>query len=574
MKAFLEEVEQRLDACPAAELRAILRAMARATPPPERGSFLVELQPVEETAQTTLGEENLLAEIDAILHELRACMEQEDEHWFEWDDEDSLGPYEDFVAPLTALFDRAEAVFDYGNLAIARDAYHQLFQVFGLEDEYGRGVQRYDLTDAAIDEAGARYLRAVYETEPQAQRPSTLSAQMLEVWSWLDRKRYMLYDIIQISTRPLPDYDCFLTDWIAFLREQSAPSADAWLREAIGLSQGTEGLAKLARVEGRKRPRAYLDWLTALVEEGGEDREVLAVAQEGLQALPSGLPIRAAIADRLCTAAAKLGEGQTLRSGRWEAFIARPILSRLLDLWNTTSDEAEKKELMSRAAQSLKAYLGDPPGFLREEWREDQLEMPVWTNESTLAHAYLLAEDWDKACQLASAHKELGWSSISNPQGLVVPFFMALLAGESPNALPANLDQLWGWALERSVGFTLFEEKEEYPLLRQLKDAYTTHLSKALLNTKKQEQILSWSLEMVKRRVEAIVGGQHRKSYNKAAEITVAAVEMLQLREENRRAELLLDETRDRFPRHRSFQAELVVAIKRMRHGSPNGLPR
>lgn len=570
LKAFLETVEQRLDACSADKLRAILRAMAGATSPPERRSFLAELQLVEEIGQTTLGEEDLPAEIDGILRELRACMEQEDDgDWIEWDDEDSLGPYEDFVAPLTALFDRAEAVFDYGNLAIARDTYHRLFQVFGLEDEYGRGVQRYDLTDAEIDGAGVRYLRAVYETEPLAQRPSMLFAQLLKVWSWLNRKRYMLHDIIQISTRPLPDYDRFLPDWIAFLREQSAPSADAWLREAIGLSQGTEGLAELARTEGRKRPRAYLDWLAALVEEGGKDCEVLAVAQEGLQALPSGLPIRAAIADHLCAAAVKLKKMQTLRSGQWEAFIARPSLSRLLDLWNTTSNEAEKKELMGRAAQYLKAYHTDPPELpgIEEGWMEDKLEMPEWTDESTLAHAYLLAEDWDTAHSLAGAHKELGWSSTSNPQGLVVPFFMVLLAGESPDALPANLAQLWGWALERSTGFTLFEEKSL--LLKQLKDAYATHLSKVLLTTKKQEQILSWSLEIVKRRVEAIVGGQYRKSYNKAAEITVSAVEMLQLRRKDRRAELLLNETRDRFPRHRAFQAELAVAVKLMRHGSP-----
>ena len=40
----------------------------------------------------------------------------------------SLDPYEEFVAPLAELFDRAEAAFDYGNVKLARAAYKKLFE--------------------------------------------------------------------------------------------------------------------------------------------------------------------------------------------------------------------------------------------------------------------------------------------------------------------------------------------------------------------------------------------------------------------------------------------------------------
>jgi hypothetical protein len=57
--------------------------------------------------------------------ELRAKMQgaeawEERYGWDEEDEEDSLGPYAGFVEPLTALFDRAEAAFDYADVTLAR----------------------------------------------------------------------------------------------------------------------------------------------------------------------------------------------------------------------------------------------------------------------------------------------------------------------------------------------------------------------------------------------------------------------------------------------------------------------
>ncbi|HID35521.1 MAG TPA: hypothetical protein EYP25_13325 [Anaerolineae bacterium] len=48
LKTFWEAVEQRLAACSADELRAILRAMAWETQPTRRQTFLDKLKPVEE----------------------------------------------------------------------------------------------------------------------------------------------------------------------------------------------------------------------------------------------------------------------------------------------------------------------------------------------------------------------------------------------------------------------------------------------------------------------------------------------------------------------------------------------
>src|SRR5262245_15974307 len=115
-KAFWDAVEQRLTMCSAEELRAIVRALAQATPPPQRQAFLDALPPVTVTAAVVQHEsapETLLADIDTLADALQQALDAADD-WDEYGEEDSLGPYEEFVKPLTVLFDRAALVFDAG----------------------------------------------------------------------------------------------------------------------------------------------------------------------------------------------------------------------------------------------------------------------------------------------------------------------------------------------------------------------------------------------------------------------------------------------------------------------------
>ena len=583
LKAFWEAVEQRLVAYSADELRTILRAMAQETPPSGRGAFLARLEPVEGAAvgaSQVIQQEDLLDDIDDLARELEEAMQHADawEERYEWgeyyDEEDSLGPYEEFVEPLVQLFDRTEAAFDYDNTAsgsaLARTAYQRLFELLRIEDDYGRGVSASDLTGVDADEAVARYLRAVYETEPPARRPQALFEHMQQVPLWLFGPHPMLDNLVQISPRPLPDREPFLADWIAFLRTQRAPSGsdvDAWLREAVRLAQGTPGLEALARAEGQTRPRAYLDWFTALEQEG-KHQEVLAAAQEALQALPARLPIRAAIADHLCAVAARLDEAEALRLGRWEAFAAKPTLPRMLDLWDVAADTAERTALMQRAVEHVREYQADPPARPDDMMRgADGLERPAWIGQSVLAHACLLAGDWDAAHHLAAEGKALGWSSRESHQGLVVAAFLVLLSGKGLEALPSNLAQIWQWGVQYSVTPWSWGFKEEDPVRERLARAYAEQFAAAALSTDRQERFLSWCLDVAQQRVDAIVGNQHRGSYDKAAVLTVACAEVLRLRGNQTAADALVNDVRSRFPRHRAFQAEMETALRRMERG-------
>jgi hypothetical protein len=566
LQAFWDAVEQRLAVCSVEELRAVVRALARATPATQRQAFLKTMQLMTETTSVVPpapAPEELLVDIAALADVLRAATE-EAEGWDEYHEEDSLGPYAEYVTPLIALFDRAAVTFAAGHMTLVRNAYHSLFEILTYEDDYGRGVRAEHLPDVVVSEACARYLRAVYETEPSAQRPSGLCAAMLQVCAWRADARPMLDDIIQIAPQALPDQAQFFLDWIAFLRTQSEPEADTWLREAVRLSQGTAGLETLARTEGVQRPRAYLDWCAALAAEG-KQRAVLNAAHEALRTLPRALPIRAAVADSLCTAAMHLHDTANLRVGRWEAFVAKPTLARLLDVWEVTPVGAVRNRQMSQAAQHVQDILANPPADGTSMWA-DALERPVWPDKTVLAHAYLLAGDWDAAYRLAVPEQVLGWSSSHNTQGLVVACCLVKMSGAMPGQLPPNLTQLWHWELQNSTGFVSWYSADagEASLLVRLQHAYAECLPEVSLTSEQQAALLGWCLDVARRRVEAIVSNQHRGSYDRAALLLTSCTEVLRLRGQAREARGLLDEIRQQFQRHRAFQAELQAAVQRM----------
>ena len=575
LKAFWETVERQIDAYSAEELRTLLRAMAHDIPPSGRQAFLGKLRLPEEvapSAQAAIRQDDLLADIADAIQELESEITSADDRdydWDEYDDEDSLGSYAEFIPNLVELYDRVQAVFEQASFDLARDAYLRLFKAFDFEDDYGLGIRPDDLEshDLDIEEIFARYLRAVYETAPPDQRASTLFKQLNHVRS-LHSCHPTLADVLNISPQSLPDQDRFMADWIDYLKIRSGSDADAWLREAVRLSQGTEGLAELARTEGQRRPRAYLDWLAALAE-GSDYQAVLATAKQALDVLNSDLPIRAAVADYLSDAASKLNDNDALHQGCWEAFLAKPELRRLLQLWEATGP-VTRTEQMQRAVQHLRAYQrrSAKAGVDLEtdfDWipGSDNLEHRVSVSEHLLVHALLLADDWNGAQELAAKHDVLGWSYSGRSQALVVAFSLMRLAGETPGSLPPNLKKLWcssagngyewmSYPVPPSAGPTLAE---------QLDRSYGERLADTAFTDNQRTTAREWCLEVARKRVQAIVGGQHRKSYDKAAMLTVACSEMLRLCNCRAEAGAFVADIRGQFPRHSAFQREIKAAL-------------
>lgn len=519
LKAFWDAVEEQLAAYTADELRAIVRTFAREVAPTERQSFLARVRAAPREPVATLKRavqaETLLKDILTLASQIKQKMKNA-EYDDEYDDDDYDGardqaasPYEDFIAPLTVLFDRTQALFDLGDFVRVRAAYQKLFEIFDLEDDYGRSLNLRDLGLMDAHEARARYLRAVYETESPAQRPQVLYEQMRVAEQWFSPPP-MLEEVLSITRAALPDREHFVDAWITFLRQQEETLADLWLREAIRLSRGAAGLAELARAEGHKRPHAYLDWFTALEAEG-DYPQVLVGAQEALQVLPKTWRLRAAVADHWALAAHQLNQTDDVRAARWEAFRVEPVLERLLDVWESTPS-AERRTVMQQAVRHLQTFRSQAAPEPRA--LVERLERPPIVNRATVVHACLWAEDWETVYQLAAKEQVLGWSSTESAQTLVVPFFLVVLSGKSPRALPRNLRELWQAGLEYSSGWSQWStESVHNRLVDRLERVYDESIPRLTLDTEQQARWLGWCLSVANKRVDAIVGGQHRGSY-------------------------------------------------------------
>jgi hypothetical protein len=536
-KVFREAVEARLEECSPEELRSLLWALAARARPAERLSFLQALR-APSSPDAALRQDELLDDISELAHALPEKSKAWDEDWL---DEGGPGPYAELVEPVTALFARAQEASERGQYPLARAAYSDLFALLHYEDEHGRGLHPEHLPAVDLPEARARYLRLMRSLLPSGPRPL--------VQEWLD-----------ISSEPLPDRDAFLREWSTLLRSHEDPDALAWLREAVRLAEGARGLRALAFSQPERHPRAFLELLAVLQREGSP-HEVLSTAREALDALPPGLPLRAALADVLASTAERLGQPDTVRAARWEAFVSRPTLPRLLDLRGSS--------LLEQAARHLAEVLQQPrrpSGSLVQSPGEDDLETPARVDRRLVAQAWLLARQWEPAHQLSASESAIGWTYGDNPQGAVVPCFLVLLSGQPLGELPRNVARLWEWGLDAGLQagqWSAGDARHDEVLRERLSHAYKEVLPTFVLDDAERERMLEWCLEVARKRASTIVSRQKRRSYDKAAVLLAACAEVLWLRGEEGRGNVLLAGFREGFRRHRAFQAELDTAVGR-----------
>jgi len=172
---FLEAFEARLAGMKPAELLATLMAHAETLPAAERGAFLAIFEMADEAGKAggkrrpgrVTDAQKLLRDIDTLVDQ---CGEErhggQEDDWEDAGEDDGWDHYEPAhatwpTAKIDALFERADAAFRAGDLALARDAYEKLLDLvasygedgFDADEEESEPVGTTDL-----DEAKARYL--------------------------------------------------------------------------------------------------------------------------------------------------------------------------------------------------------------------------------------------------------------------------------------------------------------------------------------------------------------------------------------------------------------------------------
>jgi hypothetical protein len=148
---------------------------------------------------------------------------------------------------------------------------------------------------------------------------------------------------------------------------------------------------------------------------------------------------------------------------------------------------------------------------------------------------------WDEVRKDENA---LGWSY--SEKGKTFPLFIALLA--AGHAAPVCLRILVGRLIHGD------EAIDEYF------DVFQRIVSPDAADI---EAIALWCMAETLSRVDAIVGGQHRQSYDKTALLLVSLAETLRIRKSPEAAMDLITQVKNKYPRHRSFHASLRDYLER-----------
>ncbi len=472
-------------------------------------------------------------------------------------------PYDDFAPVLARLFERARLAFEQGNIILARDAYAALFALLSLKDDYGFAVTRPE--GFAIGEHQIRYLRALGENAPGGQRGVLL----VQTLRHLDRSLWegcsaTVQSVMESAPLAQGEREDWLDDLTRCLRTDREREADPWLREAVKLRRGGEGLGELARQDSPWRPRAWLDWLETVSAQGDPHR-LIEATKEALANIPEGLELRATAADHLAQAAQALGDREALLVARWEAFRAEPFPARLLDLREATPGVLQRRQWMrwavNRACDETGGTIPGPLvggiGNAQEVlFTQDGDRFTSGPTPGTEALALMLAGDWRKAFRMARDDAFGDWTGTSSVGMFILSVMMAWLTGWPERGLPANVGELLTDALR---GFDAPGESGS-----GTGERVRVALAEAVRTWKPASTVVGAAVvdgcvRLARGAVADILKRQYSSSGQRAAVLVAAAALVLSARRSDSAALKLLDDLATKHRKDLGFIRELTI---------------
>jgi hypothetical protein len=566
---FVERLDRRLKALPVARLRSILLSHAERLPAGERASFLAIF---EGSPRRSRGDGDLLADVASVVADPPQSEDQDFDVPYE-----RYGPWDDDAPEvgwpeLDALLDRAADSFQAGRLALARSAYKELFGA--ILERYEDGTIDLQL-DSDLDEAKARYLRALYETLPARERPAALLQALRDLVSV--GGRVGLSDVIGARRAPLPDRSRFLAQWRDMLLAEvrGRRRAGEWgtdagglLLEAVALRDGAAGFGAFARQHGRLLPQAWREWVQALAA-ARKSEAALAAAREAIGALESGA-VRAWACEFVADAARRRKDREALVAARREAFRSAPTIVRLSALCSVTTPDrvaklaAEDVVLVRERLSKAKGEAG--AGFVGESL--------VGGGRRLLALLHLLGGDPAAAVALVPKGEPRGWSNGEHAGAVVVPWLLVAGAGVEPPA-GSSLAACWAEVDHCASPYTAYEpferadELDSPPSEDEAGDpAKPLSLTPALragiaaLDDATRARLLDQGTRLARARVEAIVSNKNRGAYQRAARLWSAVQDAHVLAGRGSEGARLFAELRDRLSRSYRFRERLDAAAR------------
>jgi hypothetical protein len=374
---------------------------------------------------------------------------------------------------------------------------------------------------------------AKYQVTERGERAAALYRYL----SWDMCKNIKVEEMFTIGPEELKGIDRFMEDWISFLKNTDGDLAGGLLSEACIYQGGISRLCEAAREVWARHPILYQHACKYLLNEKKEF-ECVKLGMEAISVLPEKLVIRGSIADLAAKAAVQLENTDIINQCYEVAFYSESTLYHYLRLFELS----DYQNIADRAVQHAETL---PENSMWEGYHKNKQMM---VNSLSKEHKKLLRffnGEFDYIYEDCKKDRTtLGWSN--NFKGTVVPLFILLL---DKNKKLTKAGQRLIDGIEYRLGFT-----EDHT--KSFTDQFSGWKEKVVLRNEQYEKYIAWLKEEVDKRTEAVVGGNYRKSYYKAAVLITALGETLESNGKLYGRMVTIEHYKKMHPRKRAFKAE------------------
>ena len=129
----------------------------------------------------------------------------------------------------------------------------------------------------------------------------------------------------------------------------------------------------------------------------------------------------------------------------------------------------------------------------------------------------------------------------------------------------ANIGDLWKDATDVPIPFGAFYQEDSNPgdLGKRFRHHLGNTLKEFVIAEKERDEYLLAAEKAAFKRVDAIVGEKHRKSYWKAAQLLLAIAEIYWSNGKADQGQKLVSRFKEKYNHHSAFRAELQKAAKK-----------
>lgn len=556
-RTFMQAVEQEIDNFQSeSEIKDWLRNYARTIDEESRENFLRQF----EKRGRVSHEEELKAVIDwcekidegELTLSCRGHEEYGDFYWdndwvYEYEDPYSIG---DQIKCFYQLAEQCIYDRDYETAGIIYGCMEDLnvlaIDGYGGDDYMELPVEQMVQEEIVTLDLKRIALLTLYTTY-QVTEMGNRAQKLYEYFSREMFREIKLEEMMTVGYEPLEQFDSFMELWIAYLRGQGDVWTSRLLTEAVLYRYGEDGLLEEAKRCANQHPKLFIKMLEKYYEAQAWEK----LYQEGkyaLSCMDRKMKIRGCAACLVAAGARAVGDEEEVKNACIEAFyseLSAENYFRMIICKDIT--EAEITEAFNYLEAVRNTAEGESCVSGRHLRREPQETAAYKVEERKYITIQFLAQNFYAVLEKCNRQKEaLGWTGDYISTGVPLLLFLIYKGGVYPPGIQAILGEI-----QSNIQY---KNKYNEPSFEY---AVKVWKGQVKLDEDMEKVILKYLQKTIDARVEAIVSGGHRGSYNKAARLASALGEAEEscdvLQGKTRRIQKYLAQ----FPRHRAFKSEM-----------------